>query len=98
MSPALFQLVQTSGSPTTNPAAGTGANQTPVAQPGEPTAAERISQLEHQLKENDSQRTEVTSYINQLSIQVHRWKLRLQTLEERQAKLKEELAGISRES
>jgi len=43
------------------------------------------------LKENESQRTEITSYINQLSIQLHRWKLRLQTLNERKTELEEEL-------
>jgi predicted Zn finger-like uncharacterized protein len=56
--------------------------------------AARISDLQHQLKENESQRTEITSYINQLSIQLHRWQLRLQTLNERQQKLEAELATI----
>ncbi len=55
----------------------------------------RISDIQHQLKENESQRTEVTGYINQLSIQLHRWQLRLQTLSERQRKLETELAGVS---
>ncbi len=58
--------------------------------------AVRISDLQHQLKENASQRTEITSYINQLSIQLHRWQLRLQSLNERQEKLEAELAGLSR--
>src|SRR3954466_3570834 len=56
----------------------------------------RISDLQHQLKENESQRTEITSYINQLSIQLHRWKLRLQSLNERQQKLEAELATLKR--
>ena len=56
--------------------------------------AARISDLQHQLKENESQRTEITSYINQLSIQLHRWQLRLQSLNERQAKLDAELAAV----
>jgi transcription elongation factor Elf1 len=56
--------------------------------------AVRISDLQHQLKENESQRTEITGYINQLSIQLHRWKLRLESLNERQQKLEAELAGI----
>jgi len=56
--------------------------------------AVRISDLQHQLKENESQRTEITGYINQLSIQLHRWQLRLQSLNERQQKLEAELAGI----
>ena len=57
--------------------------------------AVRISDLQHQLKENESQRTEITSYINQLSIQLHRWQLRLQSLNERQTKLQVELAQLS---
>jgi TolA-binding protein len=57
--------------------------------------AVKISDLQHQLKENESQRTEITGYINQLSIQLHRWQLRLQTLNERQKKLEAELAAAS---
>jgi transcription elongation factor Elf1 len=57
--------------------------------------AVRISDLQHQLKENESQRTEITGYINQLSIQRHRWQLRLQSLNERQTKLQTELAQLS---
>ena len=56
----------------------------------------KISDLQRQLKENESQRIEVTGYINQLSIQLHRWQLRLQTLKERQEKLqteRDEIAG-----
>jgi transcription elongation factor Elf1 len=56
--------------------------------------AARISDLQHQLKENESQRTEITSYINQHSIQLHRWQLRLQSLNERQQKLEAELAAV----
>jgi predicted Zn finger-like uncharacterized protein len=52
------------------------------------------SDLHHQLKENESQRIEITGYINQLNIQLHRWQLRLQTLKERQQKLQTELAAI----
>ena len=54
----------------------------------------KISELQHQLKENESQRTEITGYINQLSIQLHRWQLRLQTLKERQEKLQTEIATL----
>jgi transcription elongation factor Elf1 len=54
----------------------------------------KISDLQHQLKENESQRTEITGYINQLGIQLHRWQLRLQTLKERQEKLENDLAAI----
>ena len=53
--------------------------------------AARISDLQHQLKENESQRTEITGYINQLSIQLHRWQLRLHTLNERRQDLDKEL-------
>jgi peptidoglycan hydrolase CwlO-like protein len=69
-----------------------------VPNPAMETAAEnalKISDLQHQLKENESQRTEITSYINQLSIQLHRWQLRLQSLNERQTKLQAELAQLS---
>jgi transcription elongation factor Elf1 len=58
----------------------------------------KISDLQHQLKENQSQRTEITGYINQLGIQLHRWQLRLQTLNERQKKLEAELAAICKPS
>lgn len=70
---------------------------TTVPNPALEAAAEnsaRISDLQRQLKENESQRTEITGYINQLSIQLHRWQLRLQTLKEREQKLQTELAAI----
>jgi len=57
--------------------------------------AARISELQHQLKENESQRTEITSYINQHSIQLHRWQLRLKDLNEREKKLNSELAALT---
>jgi transcription elongation factor Elf1 len=59
-------------------------------------SALKISEVQHQLKENESQRTEITGYINQLSIQLHRWQLRLQSLNERQQKLEAELAAARR--
>jgi TolA-binding protein len=74
---------------------------TTVPNPAMEAAAEnalRISDLQHQLKENESQRTEITGYINQLSIQLHRWQLRLQSLNERQQKLEAELTSISASS
>ena len=46
------------------------------------------------LTENESQRAEVTGYINQLSIQLHRWQLRLQQLNERKEQLEKELAAL----
>ena len=66
--------------------------------PPEPTAEEsgKISDLQNQLKENESQRTEITGYINQLSIQLHRWQLRLKSLNERQQKLEADLAATRR--
>jgi len=70
---------------------------TTVPKPTPETAGEnsvRISDLQHQLKENESQRTEITSYINQHSIQLHRWQLRLKSLNERQQKLEAELASL----
>ena len=58
-------------------------------------AQSKISDIQRRLKENESQRTEITGYINQLSIQLHRWQLRLQTLNERKAELDEELRKTS---
>ncbi len=55
----------------------------------------KISDLQHQLKENESQRVEITGYANQLSIQLHRWQLRLQALQERREKLQTKLAEIA---
>jgi transcription elongation factor Elf1 len=65
-----------------------------VPKPKEPVAdaADQLQEIQRQLKENESQRTEVTGYINQLSIQLHRWQLRLQMLNERKAQLEKELA------
>src|ERR1700694_3761626 len=55
----------------------------------------KISDLQHQLKENEAQRIEITGYINQLSIQLYRWQLRLQALKERQEKLQAKIAEIA---
>ena len=63
----------------------------PVSASASPTPPQELTDLQRKLKENESQRTEVTGYINQLSIQLHRWKLRLQTLNERKTELEEEL-------
>ncbi len=60
------------------------------------SAAGALIDVQRQLKENESQRTEVTSYINQLSIQIHRWKLRLQTLNERKLELEAQLVALER--
>ena len=56
----------------------------------------QLEKLQRCLKENESQRIEITSYINQHSIQLHRWQLfRLQTLEERKKELMDEILGLS---
>jgi hypothetical protein len=51
------------------------------------------SKARQQLKENEAQRTEITGYINQLTIQLHRWQLRLQTLDERRCDLLKQIEG-----
>ncbi len=53
-----------------------------------------LATLQRRLKENESQRTEIVSYINQHSIQLHRWQLRLQTLEERKTELTNEILRL----
>ena len=60
------------------------------------SGSDRVAELRRQLKENESQRTEVTGYINQLSIQLHRWQLRLQTLEERRQQLDSDLSDATK--
>ncbi len=67
--------------------------QTLVPQPQEPDANARTyaEEVRGKLKENESQRAEVTGHINQLTIQLHRWQLRLHTLDERKAQLEKEL-------
>jgi len=57
------------------------------------TIEERLAELRRHLKENESQRTEVNGYINQLSIQLHRWQLRIQTLDERNRELMAEVVN-----
>jgi len=54
----------------------------------------RLQAIQRRLTENESQRTEATGYFNQLNIQLHRWQLRLQTLNERKQQLEKELALI----
>ena len=50
-----------------------------------------LEELKRRLKENESQRTEVTGHINQLNIQLHRWQLRLNMLNERHKEFEAEL-------
>src|SRR4029077_13228426 len=66
-----------------------------VPRPIEPSAdtVAQAQEIQRKLKENESQRAEVTGYINQLSIQLHRWQLRLQTLNERKKQLEQELGS-----
>jgi DNA-directed RNA polymerase subunit M/transcription elongation factor TFIIS len=68
---------------------------TAVPTPPEPSAAAmaQLQEIQRKLTENESQRTEVTGYINQVSIQLHRWQLRLQTLNERKQQLEKELVS-----
>jgi transcription elongation factor Elf1 len=69
--------------------------QTAVPVPKQPNVGDfaYADELRGKLKENESQRAEVTGSINQLTIQLHRWQLRLQTLDERKAQLEKELGG-----
>ena len=64
-----------------------------VASAPAPVPPERLDELKRHLKENESQRTEINGYINQLNIQLHRWQLRLQTLNERNKELTDQMAG-----
>jgi len=69
---------------------------TAVPTPREPSAAAtaQLQEIQRKITENESQRTEVTGYINQVSIQLHRWQLRLQTLNERKQQLEKELRTL----
>jgi transcription elongation factor Elf1 len=65
----------------------------PLLQEPDANARGYAEELRGKLKENESQRAEITGYINQLTIQLHRWQLRLQTLNERKAHLEKELGS-----
>jgi DNA-directed RNA polymerase subunit RPC12/RpoP len=54
-----------------------------------------LADLQRRLRENESQRVEITSYINQHSIQLHRWQLQLKTLDQRKAELLKDLSRLS---
>jgi hypothetical protein len=56
----------------------------------------KVDDLLRRLKKNESWRTEITGYISQLNIQLHRWQLRLQTLNERKKELAAEIDGIQK--
>ncbi|MGH8092999.1 MAG: hypothetical protein ACREIF_05955 [Chthoniobacterales bacterium] len=64
---------------------------------GSESTPERLAELRRHLKENESQRTEVKGYINQLSIQLHRWQLRLQALDERNNELTSGMAACGKD-
>jgi uncharacterized Zn finger protein (UPF0148 family) len=69
---------------------------TAVPKPKEPAAdaVDRSQEIQRRLTENESQRTEITGYMNQLTIQLHRWQLRLQTLNERKEQLEKDLGAL----
>ena len=54
----------------------------------------RTSELQHQLKENRSQDTEMRGHVNRATMELHRLQLRLKKLQERQADIEVELSAI----
>lgn len=78
---------QRCGKPTTVP-------HSSLASLATPAPAMKLAELQRHLKENESQRTEINGYINQLSIQLHRWQIRLQTLNERNKQLVHEMSDL----
>jgi transcription elongation factor Elf1 len=66
---------------------------TPVPKVEEPSTSTLAyaDEIRGKLTENESQRAEITGNINQLTIQLHRWQLRLQTLNERKQQLEKDL-------
>lgn len=83
---------QRCGEPTRVPASD--AAHVTAVEPADP-ASERAAELQRCLRENESQRTEINGYVNQLNIQLHRWQLRLQTLNDRNHELRAELARLT---
>ena len=63
------------------------------AETAESTNNAALEELKRRVKENESQRTEVTGHINQLNIQLHRWQLRLNMLNERYKELEAEMGN-----
>ena len=84
---------QRCGQPTKVPPSVTTIN--PMSDISSAVTEEKAAELQRRLKENESQRTEISGYINQLNIQLHRWQLRLQTLNDRNAELKAEIAALA---
>ena len=66
----------------------------PKHQSNQPEREQKLGDFNRRLRENESQRTEITTYINQLSIQLHRWQLRLQTLNDRKHELESEIRKL----
>ena len=54
----------------------------------------KLDHLKRQLKENNSQVTEVTGYVNQTSIKLHRFKLQLDRLKKRNIEINRELGAL----
>ena len=54
----------------------------------------RKGELQHQLKENRSQDTEMRGHVNRATMELHRLQLRLKKLQERQADIEAELGAI----
>ena len=54
----------------------------------------RFGELQHQLKENRSQDTEMRGHVNRATMELHRLQLRLKKLQERQADIEAELDAI----
>ena len=79
------------GKPTAIPAS---AKASSVDSDSAPQSNEKLAELRSRIKENESQRTEVIGYINQLRIQLHRWQLRLQMLDDRNKELSDELTDM----
>ena len=83
---------QRCGGPTTVPHPSAAQGSSSLAESVSRSIEEKLAALRRHLKENESQRTEVNGYINQLSIQLHRWQIRIQTLDERNKELTAEIA------
>ncbi len=54
----------------------------------------RTGELQHQLKENRSQDTEMRGHVNRATMELHRLQLRLKKLQERQADIEAELVAL----
>ena len=57
-------------------------------------AQRRFGDLQHQLKENRSQDTEMRGHVNRATIELHRLQLKLKKLQERQGDIEAEIAAL----